>query len=69
MGLPTEKLAVGTPADEFFGVCQSRRPVESRSESLPDQRTRRSMVPICAFMDLLEYFSAFLRADTLHEYA
>jgi hypothetical protein len=53
VGLPTEKLAVGTPADKFFGVCQSRRPTESRSESLPDQRARSSMVPTHAFMDLL----------------
>jgi hypothetical protein len=27
------------------------------------------MVSARAFMNLLEYFSAFLRADTLHEYA
>jgi hypothetical protein len=69
MGLPAEKLAVGTPVEEFFSVYQSRQPVEPRSESLPDQRARSSMVPARAFVDLLEYFFAFLHADTLHEYA
>jgi hypothetical protein len=69
VGLPAKKLAVGTPVNEFFGVWQSRRPVEPRSKSLPDQHARSSMVPARAFVDLLEYFFAFLRADTLHEYA
>jgi hypothetical protein len=69
MGLPAEKLAVGTPANEFFSVCQSHRPIETGSESLFDQHARSSMVLTRAFVDLLEYFSIFLRADTLHEYA
>jgi hypothetical protein len=68
MGLLAEKLAVGTPADEFFGVCQNRRPVEPKFESLPNQRARSSMVPTRAFMCLLEYFFTFLCVDTLHEY-
>jgi hypothetical protein len=67
VGVTAEKLAIHTPADEFFGVCQSRRPIEPRFESLPDQRARRNMVPTRAFVDLLEYFFAFFCMDTLHE--
>jgi hypothetical protein len=69
VGLPAEELVVYTPANEFFSVCQSRLPVEPGSESLPDQRARSSMVSACTFMDLLEYFSAFLHVHALCEYA
>jgi hypothetical protein len=57
MGLFAKELAVCAPANEFFGVCQSSWPVETRSKSLAD------------FVNLLEYFSTFLHTDTLHEYA
>jgi hypothetical protein len=34
MGLFAEELAVRTPVNECFGVCQSSRLVETRSKSL-----------------------------------
>jgi len=36
MSLFAKELAVGAPADEFFGVCQSYRPVETQSEGFSD---------------------------------
>jgi hypothetical protein len=68
VGLLAEELAVCTPMNECFGICQSNQPVEPGSKGFPDQRVRSSMVSARAFVNLLEYFSAFLHADTLHEY-
>jgi hypothetical protein len=34
MGLFAQELVVGTPADEYFGICQSSRPVETRMKRL-----------------------------------
>jgi hypothetical protein len=36
MGLFAEELEVCTPANECFSICQSSRPVETRSKSLVD---------------------------------
>jgi hypothetical protein len=69
VGLFVEELAVCMPVNKCIGVCQSSRPVELGSESLPDQHARSSMVSARSFVNLLEYFSAFLNAHTLHEYA
>jgi hypothetical protein len=68
MGLVVEELAVCTLANECFGVCQSSQSVEPRSEGFSDQRARSNMIFACAFINLVEYFSAFLCAYTLHEY-
>jgi hypothetical protein len=64
-----KELAVGAPVNECFGICQSSRQVETRSKRLADECARNCMVPAHAFMNLLEYLSALLRADTLREYA
>jgi hypothetical protein len=36
MGLFAKELVVGAPANECFGICQSSRPVETRSKRLAD---------------------------------
>jgi hypothetical protein len=36
MRLLAKELAVGTPANECFGICQSSRLVETRSKHLAD---------------------------------
>jgi hypothetical protein len=38
MGLFTKELAIGTPANECFGICQSSQPVETRTKYLNDVR-------------------------------
>jgi hypothetical protein len=35
VGLFAKELAVGTLANECFGICQTSRPVEARSKALP----------------------------------
>jgi hypothetical protein len=34
MGLFAKELAVGTPTNECFGICQSSQPVETRAKHL-----------------------------------
>jgi hypothetical protein len=36
MRLFAKELAVGTPANECFGICQSSEPVETRSKWLAE---------------------------------
>jgi hypothetical protein len=36
MGLFAKKLAVSTLANECFGICQTSRPLETRSKRLAD---------------------------------
>jgi hypothetical protein len=69
MRLFAKELAVGAPTNKCFGICQSSRPVETKVKCLADLCARSSMVPAHAFVNLLEYFFAFLHADTLQEYA
>jgi hypothetical protein len=47
-------LAPLAPSDEFFGVAQSCRPIESSSKGLADQRARGRLVAADAFVDLLQ---------------
>jgi hypothetical protein len=62
-----EVLAPLAPSDEFLSIAQGCGPVESSSESLADQRTRRRVIAADAFVDLLQDVIAFL-GNTLHEY-
>jgi hypothetical protein len=57
------------PSDEFFGVAQSCRPIESSSEGLADQRARGRVVAADAFVDLLQDALAFFSGNALHEYS
>jgi urease accessory protein UreH len=54
-----EVLAPSAPSDEFFSITQGCGPVESSSESLADQHTRRRVVAGDAFVDLLQDVLAF----------
>jgi hypothetical protein len=63
-----EELAPLAPSDEFFGVTQSRGPVEISSEGLADQCARGRVVAADAFVDLLQDVLAFLSGNALHEY-
>jgi hypothetical protein len=56
-----------TPSDEFFSIDHGCGPVESSSESLANQCTRRSVVATNAFVDL-QYVFAFFSGNALHEY-
>jgi hypothetical protein len=62
-----EVLARLAPFDEFFGIAQSRGPIESSSEGLADQRARGRVVAADAFMDLLQDVLAFLSGNALHK--
>jgi hypothetical protein len=57
------------PSNEFLSIAQGCGPVESSSESLADQRTRRRMVAADAFVDLLQDVLAFFSGNALHEYS
>jgi hypothetical protein len=54
-----EVLTPLASSNDFLGIAQSCRPVESSSESLADQRARRRVVAADAFVDLLQYVLAF----------
>jgi hypothetical protein len=64
-----EVLATLAPSDEFLSIAQGCGPVESSSESLADQCTRRRVVAADAFVDLLQDVLAFFSGNTLHEYS
>jgi hypothetical protein len=64
-----EVLTPLAPSDEFLSIAQGCGPIESSSESLADQRTRRSVVAADAFVDLLQDVLAFFSRNTLHEYS
>jgi hypothetical protein len=57
------------PSDEFLGVTQGCGPIESSSESLVDQHSRRRVVAADALVDLLQDVLAFFSGDALHEYS
>jgi hypothetical protein len=56
-------------SDEFLSIAQGCGPVESSSEGLADQRTRRRVVAADAFVDLLQDVLAFFPGNTLREYS
>jgi hypothetical protein len=64
-----EVLAPLAPSDEFLRIAQSCGLVESSSEGLADQCTRRRVVAADAFMDLLQDVLAFFSGNALHEYS
>jgi hypothetical protein len=64
-----EVLAPLAPFDKFVSITQGCGPVESSSESLADQRTRRRVVAADAFVDLLQDVLAFFSGNALHEYS
>jgi hypothetical protein len=64
-----EVLAPLAPSDEFLSTAQGCGPIESSSESLADQRTRRRVVAADAFVDLLQDALAFFSGNTLLEYS
>jgi hypothetical protein len=64
-----EVLAPLAPSDKFLSIAQGRGPIESSSESLADQHTRRRVVAADAFVGLLQDVFAFFSRDALHEYS
>jgi hypothetical protein len=60
-----EVLAPLAPSDEFFGIAQSRGPIEGSSEGLADHRARGRMVAADAFVDLLQDALAFFSGNAL----
>jgi hypothetical protein len=64
-----EVLAPLAPSDEFLSIAQGCGPIESSSESLADQRTRRHVIAADAFVDLLQDVIAFFLGNALHEYS
>jgi hypothetical protein len=62
-------LAPLAPSDEFLSIAQGYGLVESSSESLADQHTRRRMVAADAFVDLLQDVLAFFSGNALLEYS
>jgi hypothetical protein len=62
-------LAPLAPSDEFLSIAQGCGPIESSSESLTDQCTRRRVVAADAFVDLLQDVLAFFSGNALHEYS
>jgi hypothetical protein len=64
-----EVLAPLAPSDVFLSINQGCGPIESSSESIADQRTRRCVVVADAFVDLLQDVRAFFSGNTLQEYS
>jgi hypothetical protein len=62
-------LAPLAPSDEFLSIAQGCGPIESSSESLADQRARRRVVAVDAFVNLLQDVLAFFPGNALHEYS
>jgi hypothetical protein len=64
-----EVLAPLAPSDKFLSIAQGCGTIESSSESLADQRTRRRVVATDAFVGLLQDVLAFFSGNALHEYS
>jgi hypothetical protein len=62
-------LAPLASSEEFLGIAQICGPVESSSEGLADQRTRRRVVAADTFVNLLQDVLAFFSEDALHKYS
>jgi hypothetical protein len=64
-----EVLAPLEASDEFLGIAQSCRLVESPSEGLADQRVGRRVVAADTFVNLLQDVLVFFPGNTLHDYS
>jgi hypothetical protein len=62
-----EELAIFIVSHQLFGISYRRRPVETCSESLSDQRSGGRVVATGSNVYVLEEFYTIILGDALHQ--